>query len=493
MTSDNKNLPYFFLILMIFISEFTLHAQQKKTYSKEIEFKIKQVENNLSGWLQIKDKPQKWTLEERMLFYMANGVSIAVIKDYKIEWAKGYGYADSLKQKPVTKETLFQAGSNSKSLNAIGILKLVQEGKLNLDVDINNYLKTWKFPYDSLSKGKKITIKNLLSHTAGLNVHGFFGYKNWEAIPTIIQILNGQKPANSEAVRSVFEPSLKYEYSGGGTTISQLIIEDVTGKPYDEYMFENVLKPLKMNNSFFTQPPVSIKKDVLATGFYNDGKSVPGKFHIYPEQAAAGLWTNPTDLAKYVIETQLSLLGKSQKVLSKEMTKLRLTPYIDEKSALGVFIINKNGVKNFEHGGVDEGFVSQYIGTLEGGNGVVVMTNTYNTNLFDEIIRSVALTYNWKNAYTPDIKQEILLKSEDLQSYIGKYTNGDKNFFVTKKSNDLYFNFEDDRGNLTCQIHFITATNFCIIENNSDFNFVKDNNGKIIAFKWNDEIIKKIE
>ena len=493
MKNKNKNSVYFFLILLFFISEFALHAQQENTYSKEIKFKIKQVENNLSGWLQIKNKPQKWTLEERMKFYKANGVSIAVIKDYKIEWAKGYGYADSLRQRPVTKETLFQAGSNSKSLNAVGILKLVQEGKLNLDVDINNYLKTWKFPYDSLSKGKKITIKNLLSHTAGLNVHGFFGYKNWEAIPTITQILNGQKPANSEAIRSLFEPSLKYEYSGGGTTISQLIIEDVTGKPYDEYMFENVLKPLNMNNSFFTQPPPLIKHNLLATGFYNDGKSVPGKYHIYPEQAAAGLWTNPTDLAKYVIETQLSLLGKSQKILSKEMTKLRLTPYIDSKAALGVFIFDKNGVKHFEHGGVDEGFVSQYVGTLEKGNGAVVMINTYDTAFFYEILSSIASIYDWKNSYSPSIKKEVHIKDKDLQSYIGKYANGNKNFFVTKKSDGLYFNFEDDRGNLTWKIHFINSTNFCMIENNSEFNFVKDITGKIIAFKWNDEILKKIE
>ena len=145
------------------------------------------------------------------------------------------------------------------------------------------------------------------------------------------------------------------------------------------------------------------------------------------------MWTNPTDLAKYVIETQLSLLGKSQKVLSKEMTELRLTPFIDDKSALGVFIIDRNGVKNFEHGGVDEGFVSQYVGTLQGGNGVVVMTNTYNTALFNEIIRSVALTYEWKNAYTPEIKKEVFINDKDLQSYVGKYTNGSKNFFVTKK------------------------------------------------------------
>lgn len=143
-----KSIIFFFFLCSQVVS---LHAQ----YSKETQSKIKKVENSLSGWVQIENNPQKWNLEERMKFYHANGVSIAVIKDYKIEWAKGYGLADSLQQKPVTTQTLFQAGSNSKSLNAVGILKLVQEGKLNLNSDINDYLKRWKFPYDSLSKGKK--------------------------------------------------------------------------------------------------------------------------------------------------------------------------------------------------------------------------------------------------------------------------------------------------------------------------------------------------
>lgn len=493
MIINNKIYKSVFTLLFFCTSVSFLYGQSSKNYSTEIQSKIKQVEHNLSGWVQIENSPQMWTLEERMKFYHANGISIAVIKDYKIEWAKGYGWADSLEQKPVTTKTLFQAGSNSKSLNAVGVLKLVQGGKLNLNSDINTYLKLWKFPYDSLSKGKKITIANLLSHTGGISVHGFYGYKKGEEIPTIKQILNGQKPANSEAIRSIYEPSIKYEYSGGGTTISQLIIEDVTGEPYDKYMWENVLKPMGMTNSSYTQPPVSSKLNLLATGYYNDGKAVKGNYHIYPEQAAAGLWTNPTDLAKYVIETQLSLKGKSQKVLSKDMTTVRLTPYIDDKSALGVFIINKNGVKNFEHGGVDEGFVSQYIGTFEGGNGVVVMTNTYNTALFDEIIRSVALTYEWKNAYTPEIKKEHYIKDEDLKSYLGKYTSGDKNFFITKKNNGVYFNFNDDRGNLTWKIHFINTNNFCMIENNSDFNFVRNISGKIIALKWNEEILKKVE
>jgi CubicO group peptidase (beta-lactamase class C family) len=495
MTFSNKIYKSVIILLLLCTSASSLYGQSSKKHSKEVQSKIRQVENNLSSWVQIENNPQKWTLEDRMKFYNAYGVSIAVIKDYKIEWTKGYGFTDSLKQKPITEETLFQAGSNSKSLNAVCVLKLVQEGKLNLDADINNYLKTWKFPYDSLSKGKKITIKNLLSHTAGLNVDGFFGYKNWETIPTILQVLDGKKPANSEAVRSIFEPSLKFQYSGGGTTISQLIIQDVTGKPYDEYMFENVLKPLNMKNSFFTQPPPKNKQNLLATGYYTDGKSVPGKYHIYPEQAAAGLWTNPTDLAKYVIETQLSLIGKSRKILSKEMTEVQLTPYIDNEAALGVFIKNKNGVKSFEHGGVIEGYVSQYIGTLEGGNGVVVMTNTYDENFFKEIIRSVAQTYNWKNTYIPEFRKEVYIKDEDLQPYLGKYGSGDFVWSVIKKDDSIYLNIFNNQYWGTClwKIHFTNNDKFFIVENNSELTFTRDNLGKITGIKWDRDFLKKIE
>ncbi|CAC9975317.1 hypothetical protein DBB36_02815 [Flavobacterium sp. WLB] len=489
----SKKIKSVVIIVFLYVQICQLHGQSPKKYSKEIQSKINQVENNLSAWMQIEGNPKRWTLAERMKFYHANGISITVIKDYKTEWTKSYGWADSLEQKPVTDKTLFQAGSNSKSLNAVGVLKLVQEGKINLDSDINDYLKTWKFPYDSLSKGKKITIANLLSHTGGLTVHGFDGYEYGDTIPTIIQILNGQKPANSEAIRSMYEPSVKYEYSGGGTTIAQLIIQDVTGKPYDEYMWENVLKPLNMTNSSYTQPPLELKQN-LATGYYNDGKAVKGKYHIYPEQAAAGLWTTSEDLAKYVIDTQLSLLGKSEKVLSKEMTKVRLTPYIDDKSALGVFIIDKNGVKTFEHGGVDEGFVSQYIGTIEGGNGVVVMTNTYDTALFNEIIRSVALTYQWQNAYTPEIKKEFFIKNEDLQSYLGTYTIENNVYSVIKKADGIYLNIikNDYLGKRMWKIHFIDDSSFFVAENNTNFKFIKDSKTKkITGFKWNEEILMK--
>ena len=479
------------LLLLFFCIEASfLFGQVKKSYPEEVETKIKKVENNLSGWLQIGDAPTKWTLQERMKFYHANGVSIAVIKDYKIEWAKGYGWADSAEQRPVTTATLFQAGSNSKSLNAVGVLKLVQESKLDIYSDINDYLRSWKFPYDSLSKGKKITLANLLSHTAGLTVHGFPGYEKGDTMPTLIQILNGEKPANTAAIRSMYEPSLKYEYSGGGTTISQLIIQDVTGQHYDKYMWENVLKPIGMVYSSYTQPPPIDNQSLLATGYYNDGKAVKGKYHIYPEQAAAGLWTNPTDLAKYVIETQLALKGKSQKVLSKKLTVLRLTPYIDSSAAFGVFILNKNGIKYFTHGGVDEGFVSQYVGSFDGGDGVAVMTNTYNTALFNEIINSVATIYDWKNFYSPVVKREIVVPDSLMQAYLGKYKIVNDTLSVIKKSDGIYLDFGD---NMQWKIHFSDNTHFFVFEQNIDLNFVSDSMKKIIGFTLNKETATKIE
>lgn len=369
-------------------------------FAQNVNDKIKIFENDFFHWDQSKTK--KVSLKKRMAFYSTNAVSIAVIKDYKVEWVKAYGFADVSEKKLATTETLFQAGSISKSMNSLGILKLVQEGKLGLDDDINNYLKTWKFPYDEISKGKKITLANLLNHTAGLSGHGFGGYEKGAILPTTIEILDGKSPSNSGAIRSVFEPGLKFQYSGGGTTISQLILENTTGEKYEDCMQKNVLNPLGMGNSSFNQPPSKNQENLLATA-YNYEKEVKGKYHIYPEKAAAGLWTNPTDLAKYVIETQLSLQGKSNKILSKELTVKRL------ENNFGVFVEDYNGTKYFRHGGGTDGFLCYDIGSLEGGNGVVVMINGSNNKLIEEIVTSIASLNNFKNYPKESSKESITL------------------------------------------------------------------------------------
>ena len=386
--------------------------------SKDLQDRIKQVEENLVGMIRVEGQG-KWTLEERMAYYKIQGLSVAVIKDYRLDWTRAYGLADVNEHRKVTQETVFQAASISKSLNGVGVLRLAQDGRIDLNSDINTYLTTWKFPYNDVSKGKKITIANLLSHTGGLSVHGFRGYEPGEPLPTVVEILDGKKPANSEPVRSMFEPGLRPEYSGGGTTITQLIVTDITHTPYDEFMSANVLKPMGMSSSFFTQPPPETKRSVLATAYHDDGSEVRGKFHIYPEQAPAGLWTNPTDLAKYIIETQLSLEGKSAKVLTQSFTRTRLTPYLD-KVGLGVFIHEVGGNEYFEHSGGNEGFRCIYMGSLKGGNGVVVMVNSDNGMILQEVVNSVFSVYGWEG-FSPVTKKIVALTPRQWKSLDGLY------------------------------------------------------------------------
>ncbi|MCC6182854.1 MAG: beta-lactamase family protein [Bacteroidia bacterium] len=475
--------------ILICISTTQVSAQHNINEEKNLNKKIMQVENNLSSWVKIANTP-KWNILERMKFYNVKGISIAVIKDFKINWAKGYGFADSAQNRMVDTKTMFQAASISKSLNALGVLKLAQERNLNLTADINTYLKSWKFPYDSVSKGKKVSLLNLLSHTGGINVSGFDGYAKTDSIPSIIQILNGQSPSNSDAVKSIFEPGLKYKYSGGGTTISQLIIEDVTGKSYTDYMENNILKPIGMKNSFYTNTTSEKKLKLLATG-YNADKEVTMKYHIYPEKAAAGLWTTPTELAKFVIETQKSLLGKSNKILSQKMTQLMLTPYVDNSSALGVFIEDKEGVKYFRHGGVNEGFTSLYFGSLVNGNGAVVMCNSTDKTILYEIINSIATVYKWKNYYKPVPKKIVKIDSVELSKYIGKYTSNGREYIISRDKENLFLELIGQKW----QIYFTSKTDFFMyqapgIEHQFIFNDskieafeIKLNDGKSIVVK----------
>src|SRR5215470_4262341 len=289
---------------------------------------IESVEQGLLPAILVKGD-RGWSLQERMKHYKVPGVSIAVIKDFKIEWARGYGIKDVETNEPVTTETLFQAGSISKPVAAMAALKKVEQGKISLDEDINNNLTTWKLPDNQFTAKKKVTLANLLSHTGGLTVHGFPGYAPDEKIPTLPQILDGAAPSNTPAVRVDFEPGTRFRYSGGGVTIAQLAIMDIEKKPYPQIAQETVLGPLNMSSSTYQQPlPDNIRKKT-ATGYRPNGQAVIGKIHVYPEMAAAGLWTTPTDLAKFGIETQLSLAGKSNKVLTKEMTAKMVQPFIE--------------------------------------------------------------------------------------------------------------------------------------------------------------------
>jgi len=423
-----------------------------------------------------------------MAFYKVKGLSLAVVSNYKVVWAKGYGWADESEKRLVTTETLFEPGSISKSLNAVAVLKLVQDKKLDLDADINTYLKSWKFPYDSVSHDKKITLKQLLSHSAGLTVHGFPGYDRKDKIPTLPQVLDGKEPANTPPVRSFMEPGKKFQYSGGGTTISQLIIQDVTQQPYDKFLYDNVLKPIAMQNSFYSQPPTEDKVKLCATGYYQNGIAVKNKFHVYPEQGAAGLWMTPSDLCNYIIETQLAYEGKSGKVLNQEMTKLRLTPYNDRSSALGVFMeerrldmIQKETTLYFQHGAGNEGFSGQYYGSLDGkGNGIAIFLNNSSSPIMFEIINSVARAYEWKDfGGTPETKKFVAVPEKLMENYLGIYSAMPNTFVSIVKRDDGYYQFAE--GNY-CKMYFTSETEYFVKEFDNDKHFIKDANGKVTGY-----------
>lgn len=394
-------------------------GQSGKVFTRDIQTKINQVENNLIAWVKL-DSSKNWNIYDRMRDLHINGVSIAVINDYKIEWVKSYGWADTAQKVPVTNNTLFQIASIGKTLNAFGQMILVQNGKINPDLDINQYLTRWKFPYDSLSKGKKITLANLLSHTAGLSVHGFDGYAWNHRLPTLIQTINGEPPANNPPVRSLFEPGIKPEYSGGGIMISQAMLEDVTGMDYSEYMKKKVFLPLGMKHTSFSTDPIYKN---FATGYRFDGLDMGGKYMKFSEQACGGAaWSTASDLAKFVIEVQLSLKGKSNKVLKKETVEKMLSPYLKETNvALGCFIDNKKGELYFQHSGLNPGYSSQYYGSLEGGKGVVVLANGDMTDFKDEVVNAVATVYGWKNFYDYAPRKIVSLPPDSLKKYVGIY------------------------------------------------------------------------
>ena len=380
--------------------------------------KIKRVEHGLLPAVLIKGDPA-WSIEERMKFYKAPGLSVAVIQEFRVVWARGYGVKDLETKEPVTTDTLFQAGSISKSVNAMVLMKKVEEGKISLDENINNKLTTWKLPDNEFTASKKVTLRNLLSHTAGTTVHGFPGYAPSERIPTLPEVLNGNGVANTAAVRVDLEPGTKFRYSGGGTTISQLAIMDIEKKPYPEIARETVLAPLKMTNSTYSQPLPDDWRRKAATGYRGDGTEVAGKIHIYPEMAAAGLWTTPTDLAKFGIEMQLSIAGRSNKVLKKETAGLMTTSFMDN-AGLGFFIEKHGKAVYFGHGGADEGFRAELLVNREKGYGVAVMVNSDNTQILREVMRAVAQEYGW-DEFLPKPYEIVSLDSSKLEGYQGRF------------------------------------------------------------------------
>jgi CubicO group peptidase (beta-lactamase class C family) len=343
----------------------------------------------------------RYTITELMKLTKTPGVSIAVFQDSKIIWTNTYGVADVVTKQPVTAATLFQAASISKPVAAMAVLKAVQDGKIGLDDDVNSVLKSWKLPDNAFTAIRKVTPRMLLSHTGGTTVNGFKGYHPDSPIPTAPQVLGGKTPANSAPVVVDVEPFTLSRYSGGGFTILQLVLEDALGKPFPAILAENVLGPIGMNNSGYDQPPSGDRSSRTARAHSNQGEAMDARWHVYPELAAAGLWTTPSDLAMFAIEVQLSLQGKSNRELNKSMSGKMVTPVGVGYYGLGFATQLRGDAWYFEHSGGNWGFRCDLIAHRDKGYGAVIMTNSDSGNdVVYELRRRIAIEYKWDGDFS---------------------------------------------------------------------------------------------
>jgi CubicO group peptidase (beta-lactamase class C family) len=350
------------------------------------------------------------------------GLSLAIIDDGKIVYAKGYGVTAPGGSSPVTTDTRFLAGSVSKSVAAMGALRLVEQGRLSLDGDVNDHLARWKVPENDHTRVEKVSIRRIVSHTAGLTVHGFPGYDRSAPLPTTEQILDGATPANTGPVRVDTVPGERWRYSGGGYTVMQLVMEDVTGQPFARWMQDNVLAPLGMASSSFDNPPTPAFGERAAQGQYADRRPVAGGWHVYPEMAAAGLWTTASDLARFAIGVQESHAGKNNPVISRSMTNRMLAYERNDFDGLGVFLQGNGPTLRFSHSGRDEGF-DTYLGAFASrGQGVVVMINANdNSGLLRRIVNRIGRQYGWPAVEPTFPLKRVAMAPAVLATFAGRY------------------------------------------------------------------------
>ncbi|UCC85208.1 MAG: serine hydrolase [Gemmatimonadota bacterium] len=388
--------------------------------AQEILNRIAEVESRLTSPVMIEGAEQVFhSLAEQMEAYKVPGVSVAVINNGKIEWAKGYGVREAGTDSPIDANTLFQAASISKSVSALGALHWVQKGALELDTDINDFLVSWRIPDNEFTKLRPVTLRYLLSHGAGVSGHSLGTYYRGEEIPTVLQILDGMPPSKADPVRVVAEPQTEFKYSGGGYLVVLQAMTDVTGQPFPDIMSEAVLRPAGMERSNYFQSLEHDSAENVAAGHGGMGSVVEGYWQIMPNPAGGGLWTTPSELCLFAVEVQKALRGESA-IISRQIAEEMITGHIGDYG-LGLILQGEGEDLAFSHGGDNAGYGSFFFAYARRGQGVAVMTNAQNGHyLYNEILRSVGIVYDWPDL-KPSVIEPIQLPVETLNRYTGRY------------------------------------------------------------------------
>ena len=457
-----------------------------------VKNRIKSVENGLIPYVPVQGFPA-WNIYERMKHYKVPGVSIAVVNNFKVEWAKGYGLADTLKKTPVTPQTMFSAGSISKLVMAAAAFQLIQEQKIGLDEPINQYLKSWKITENDYTRQTPVTLRMLLSHTAGTSQTSYFGFTpDKKNLPTILDILSGQPNAESRGIVVNSEPKKEFRYSGGGSMIAQMALMDVSRERFEALCDRVLFQPLGMPQSTFAQP-LPDKFQAQAAWGYSYASWYEGMPYVYPQQAAAGLYATPSDLASFLIEIQQAVRGKG-KVLSQASAQTMVTPMAKvseggfrEEIGVGPFLLQRIDNQDpqgryFEFTGVNAGFVAYLIGNITEGYGAVIMLNTGDdfNGLGKEIRRAIAQTYGWHNFLPTAVQPKKWTKAE-LERVVGRYRLGPDEVMSFQREGDHLIQVINSGTPIPC---FPIAVDSIVL---TDFNvkahFRFDAQGRAISFQ----------
>jgi len=474
-------------LLSIFVS--LLAGFTTSPVSQELADRIQRVENGLipnPGIVVKGQPPRKASLVERMKAYRVPGLSLAVINSYEIEWEEGYGVRESGGAGSVTPDTLFQAASISKPVAAATALYYVERGILGLDEDVNSRLRSWKIPQNAWTRKGKVTLRGLLSHTAGLTVDRFPGYAEGKELPSLRQILDGGKQANTPPVKVDMEIGSRFRYSGGGYAVLQQLLIDVLGRPFPYIVRDAVLIKLDMSQSRFEQPLPQALAEHAASGHRPDGSVLPGKWHTYPEMAAAGLWTTPGDLALFAREAMLARQGKSDRILSQVMVGLMLTP-IKDNMGLGFFVRGTGQDFQFSHSGENEGFICYMMAYPERGQGAVIMTNSdLGGELMPELLRSLSVEYGWPD-FKPMEKDMIALAAKELEALAGRYQFTPADRIRISPGNGCLFAdpvFIPPDGKGSAVFFPESALSFFSTDTDVTLTFTKSPQGKVTGLTW---------
>jgi CubicO group peptidase (beta-lactamase class C family) len=408
--------------------------------SDHLTARVRAVENGLRPAITAEGEPEvRWTIAERMAHWKVPGMSIAVIRDGTVAWAKGYGVKQAGAVGAVDTQTMFSVGSVSKVGAATITLRMVDAGELDLDRDVNEYLSGWKVPINAYTAIRPVTLRGLLSHSAGLTVEGFPDFQPGEALPTVIDTLEGLFPAKTEAVRVFYTPGTKSSYSGGGITVEQLAIETTAGLDFNAAAHKYLFEPLGMQRSTYENPlPATWGNIARAHSEEGTPRALPRGWEAMPEMAASGLWTTPSDYAKLIIALIESYRGGKNTFLSAALAQQMMTEVGPSPFGLGPLLDGQGLQRRFFHDGDNDSYKAWTEAHLFTGNGAVILTNgARGTGLIGEVRRAIAAAEGWPDTGTARAPR-VVLSAQAMDEFVGVYAAKEPESIVAARLRQHY-------------------------------------------------------